>query len=707
MTHPIARLTRPFVALCWLALLVASASVVAQSARPAIDHQALWTMPRVTAPVPSPDGRWVVATVVEPSYDSDRQRPDLWLLASDGSAPPRRLTWGGEAETGVTWSPDSRRIAFSSHRQGDGAPQIHVLDMDGGDAMRATALSSGARMPQFSPDGRHLLFVSDVHPQARDDEDSRRIARELKERDHSARVYTGFPIRLWDRWIEPRQPRVFVQQIGDSTAQDVMQGSALLAAPGYGGRTALSGEELDAIWAPDGRSVIVVASRNRDRAAYDFTHADLWQFPLDGSTPRRLTGSDDPRGGDSYQTPRFSPDGKRLYALVTPRSDKVYNASRLAVFDWPSARPLGRIELPDARSVSGFAIAPDGRRLYLSGEDGGHEKIYLARADERRARLAFDIDSGVYSQLGVGGSGGDGQLFALHESAARPPEVVRIDLARGGHVALSAFARDKAAALDLADLDTFWIERDGRRIHSMLLKPPGFDPARRYPLLVLMHGGPHTMWRDMWVLRWNYHLLAAPGYAVLLTNYTGSTGFGEDFAQGIQGDPLKGPADDINAAADHAIAHYPWIDGERQCAAGASYGGHLANWMQASTDRYRCLISHAGLVNLKSQWGTSDVAYSREVSQGGPHWEDIPLWQEQNPIRYAARFRTPTLVTFGERDYRVPINNGLEYWAALQRQQVESRLVVFPDENHWILKAGNSRYFYQEIHDWLARWLKD
>jgi dipeptidyl aminopeptidase/acylaminoacyl peptidase len=213
------------------------------------------------------------------------------------------------------------------------------------------------------------------------------------------------------------------------------------------------------------------------------------------------------------------------------------------------------------------------------------------------------------------------------------------------------------------------------------------------------------MWRDQWVTRWNYHLLAAPGYVVLLTNYSGSTGFGEVFAQTIQGDPLRSAGEEINEAADIALRDYAFIDASRQCAGGASYGGHLANWLQATTTRYRCLVSHAGLINLESQWGTSDVAYSREVNNGGPVWEQGPVWREQNPIRYAAQFKTPTLVTIGEQDFRVPLNNSLEYWTVLQRQQVPSRLVVFPDENHWILKGENSKVFYQEIHDWLARWL--
>jgi dipeptidyl aminopeptidase/acylaminoacyl peptidase len=225
-------------------------------------------------------------------------------------------------------------------------------------------------------------------------------------------------------------------------------------------------------------------------------------------------------------------------------------------------------------------------------------------------------------------------------------------------------------------------------------------------LFVVIHGGPHGMWRDQFFVRWNYHLLAAPGYVLLLTNYSGSTGFGEEFSRSIQGDPLKGPADEINEAADAAIKQFAFIDGSRQCAGGASYGGHLSNWLQASTTRYKCLVSHAGLVNLEAQWGTSDTIYSREVNLGGPPWEQAAVWREQNPIRFAAKFRTPVLVTVGENDFRVPLNNTLEYWSALQRMQVPSRLVIFPDANHWIQKGEDSRLFYSEISAWLARWLK-
>ena len=214
------------------------------------------------------------------------------------------------------------------------------------------------------------------------------------------------------------------------------------------------------------------------------------------------------------------------------------------------------------------------------------------------------------------------------------------------------------------------------------------------------------MWRDSISKRWNYHLLAKPGYIVLGTDYRGSTGYGEQFTLDILGDPLRGPASDINEAADEAIRLYPFIDATRQAAVGASYGGHLANWMEASTDRYKCLISHAGLASLYAQWATSDSIYHREVMMGGPFWEKHDAWLDQSPTFHAAKFKTPMLVSVGENDFRVPLNNSLEMWNVLQRQKVPSRLLVWPDENHWILKGENGRRFYEEVHGWLGKWLR-
>jgi len=371
-------------------------------------------------------------------------------------------------------------------------------------------------------------------------------------------------------------------------------------------------------------------------------------------------------------------------------------------FDWADPSPRA-VAFGFRRSVGAFQLSPDGERVFLVAEDEGHDRIFSVTAAGGEVRELGRLEAGSYSGLQVEGTEDSPVVVADWGSAVSPAEVMRVDAATGVRQALSAFNAERAAAIDWQPVQEFWFDsKRGRRIHNMIALPPAFDPAKKYPLFVLIHGGPHTMYKDEFFIRWNYHLLAAPGYVVLMTNYSGSTGFGEEFAQRIEGDPLKGPADEINEAADEAIKRYPFIDAGRQAAGGASYGGHLTNWLAVSTDRYRALVSHAGLYDLKTQWTTSDIAYSRERNLGGPAWEGRPVWKEQSPFWQSKKLKTPILLSFGEKDFRVPYNNGLEFWTVLQRQKVESRLVIWPDENHWILKGEDSRYFYKEVQDWLA-----
>lgn len=673
-----------------------------------ITHEDLWLARRLGPPLLSPDGKQVLLSLVEPDYDPAKVITDLWLVDALGRNPPRRLTATRAGEATPVFSPDGTRIAFSSQREGDSVPQIYELDLErGGDAQALTRSTGGARSPQYAPDGKSILFVAPVYPSAETGEaEQQRIVAERKARKYNARVYTGFPIRNWDKWLDERQLRIFVQPLDGSPARDLLAGSALVQQPGYGGRFSDTGEELDVTWAPDGLSVVFAASINRHRGAHSHTHSDLYQVKLSGGEPQRLTSGDGIVAADSYGKPRFSPDGKTLYASLQQRSDKVYSASLLAAFSWPKFQPGPIFSAPERGGVSSYALSADSRTLYFLSEDAGQEVLYRSPTSAAKVRALQRQPVGVYSNLSSASRARGAPLVANFDSADRLPEIVLLDPETGAQRSMSGFNQKVQQQLDLPPVEHVWTQSPtGKRIHSMLVKPAGFDPNRQYPLLVLLHGGPHTQWRDSFVLRWNYHLLAGTERVLLLTNYSGSTGFGEAFAQSIQGDPLKGPADEINDAADEVIERYPFVDGDRQCAAGASYGGHLANWLQGTTTRYRCLISHAGLVNLESQWGSSDLVYSREANMGGPPWEQLPVWSEQNPIRYAAKFQTPTLVTIGELDYRVPLNNSIEYWSALQRQQVESRLVVFPDENHWILKGENSRFFYAEIESWLQRWL--
>jgi dipeptidyl aminopeptidase/acylaminoacyl peptidase len=301
-------------------------------------------------------------------------------------------------------------------------------------------------------------------------------------------------------------------------------------------------------------------------------------------------------------------------------------------------------------------------------------------------------------------------LVGTWESATNPPEIFALG---GPPKALTSFSAAHSASIDWSPVEHFsFTSSRGRPIHNMLVRPAGFDPAKKYPLLLVIHGGAASMWKDAFVIRWNYHLLAAPGYVVLLTDYSGSTGYGEEFARSIQLDPLKGPGDELNEAVDYAIAHYPFVDGTRLAAAGASYGGHLANWLQATTSRFRCIVSHAGEADLIMQWGTSDSIFGREVNSGSPIWGDSKIWREQSPAMQAANhdkgtgFVTPILITDGEMDFRVPMNNSLMFFTLQQRLGVPSRLIIFPEENHWITKGEDSRYWYGEVQAWLAKYLR-
>ena len=688
-----------------LTLTPFAAAQTAKSKSP-ITHETMWMMKRVGAPVPSPDGKWVVFSMTDPAYDDKDQSSDLWIVAADGSSPPRRLTSTKGSESGATWSPDSRMLAFSARREGDEVNQIYTINVaEGGEAARVTSLSTGARSPQWRPDGKAMLFTSSVFPGAVDDEANKKIAADRKAQKYRARVYDSFPIRYWDRWLDDTQTHLFVQTLEPGAkAKDLLAGTKLVAEAGFAGRALTSGDDLDAAWTPDGSAIVFVATTAKNTAAYAAYNTSIYVIKATGSEPQQIASGD-----GSYARPVFDPKGENLFAAFNLENGKTYNLDRLAKFSWPmaNAKPIILTANFD-RSVGSFAITPDGKTVYLLAEEAGHEKLYTVSAAGGEVRLAMDMTAGAYTNLVIPRKAAQTVILANWESSINPSEIVRIDAVSKTQKRLTEFNVERAAQIDWLPLRHFWFtSKAGKRIHNMIALPPGFDENKKYPLLVLIHGGPHGMWRDQFFLRWNYHLLGQPGYVVLMTDFTGSTGYGEKFAQQIQGDPFIGPAAEINEAADEAIRQYKFVDGSRQAAAGASYGGHLVNWLQATTTRYKCLVSHAGLINLESQWGTSDTIYHREVNSGGPVWEQGPVWREQNPIRFAKNFRTPILLTVGENDFRVPLNQTLENWSVLQRMRVPSRLIVFPEENHWIQKGENSRFFYRELHAWLKKYLNN
>jgi dipeptidyl aminopeptidase/acylaminoacyl peptidase len=694
----------PFLAFCLGVALAASAST--PPARAPITHEKLWMMKRVGAPVVSPDGKWVVFSVLEPDYDTAKEVSDLWIIPADGSAAPRRLTSTKAPENGVVWSPDSHAIAFASKRDGDEAEQIYILDLAaGGEARRLTSLSTGASKPQWRPDGKALLFESSVYPNALDDEANKKIQEERKARKYNVRVYEHFPVRFWNQWLDDRQPTVLVQPVEEgSKAKDLLSPTALAHTPGFAGMQDDTSVSLDPIWSPDGKEVVFTATTERWNAAFAHVGYHLYRLPAEGGAePTVVT----PAAG-AYRSPVFAPDGKALLFTYAPQDAEVYHLERLERVAWPAGGSASLVARDFDREVSAIALTPDSRTAYLLAPEAGKESLYQVPVTGGQPTLIIAPDTGGYTALVSAAKAPRPVLIASYGSSVMPAEIVRIDPSTRHHTNLTHIDTAAAAAIDWEPPEHFYFtSTKGRSIHNMIVRPPAFDPGKKYPLLVLIHGGAASNNPDQIGLRWNYHLLAAPGYVILMTDYTGSTSFGERFAQAIKLDPLKTPGEEINQAVDEALKRYPFIDGSRMCAAGASYGGHLANWLEATTTRYKCIVSHAGEVDLATQWGESDGIYEREVTNGGPPWGGSPIWREQSPITYAGSWKTPILLSIGERDFRVPIGNTLENWTALQRMHVASRLLVWPDAWHWIMKPEDSRHFYEEVHAWLAKYLKD
>ena len=681
-----------------------SATLVAAETRQPITHEKLWMMKRVGTPIVSPDGKWVVYGLVEPSYEKDGSLSDLWMVPADGSAAPRRLTSTKAGESGAVFAPDSRRIAFATKREGDDVAQIYILDLAGGEARRVTNLPTGAGNPQWRPDGGALLFESSVYPGALDAAANKQVAADRQARKFNVRVYEHFPIRYWNDWLDDWRPTLFVQDLADgASAVDVLSPSKLAKAEGFGGSAqGDGGVSLSPLWSPDGREILFTATTERWNAAFARVNFGLYRMPAAGGEAARVT----PKPGE-FGDIKFTPDGKTLLFKFNTQGEAIYDLAHLNRIAWPAGGAMTAVAPDFDRDAENYAISADSRSLYMTVPEAGLTNIYRVAVAGGKPELLIAPRVGGYGNITIADAARAPVIIASYSSAINPAEIVRIDPGARSHRNLTSVDVAQAAGIDWASPEHFWFTaKNGRRIHSMIVKPPAFDAARQYPLLVLMHGGPAAMHADAIGLRWNPHLLASAGYVVLMTDYTGSTGYGEEFARNIKLDPLRGPANEINEAADEAARLYPFIDKSNACAAGASYGGHLANWMEASTTRYKCLVSHAGEADLLTQWGTSDFSYGREVASGGPPWGDSKVWRDQSPITYGKDWKTPMLLTAGERDFRVPMANTLETWATLQRQQVPSRLLIFPDAWHWITKPEDSRQFYREVDAWLAHYLK-
>jgi len=673
------------------ALLVLAFSSSPRAAGRPIAVDDLLSMERISEPQFTPDGTRVVYTVAVPDLQANRVARNVWLV-SLRTTEARPLTTTGR-DGGARWSPDGRHVAFVSQR--DGSSQLYVLDVDtpAGPA-RLTNLSGGADNIVWSPDGRTIAFTSEVYPDCRDEacNVSRDDAREKN--PVRARIYDALLYRHWTTWSEGKRNHLFIVPSSGGAARDLVPGADYDVPP-----REREGPHPIA-FAPDSRTICFTAVSDRVEATS--TNADLFEIDVDATgaaTVKRLTTNP---GFDG--APAYSPDGRTIAYRSQARAGYESDKWRLMLYERASGRHTSLTDRFD-RSVDTAVWSSDGRSIYFNAEDQGEMPVFAIAATGGIPRA---ITAGMFDgEFDVAANA----LVVARSSLASPAELYQVNPASGAARPLTRHNAARLSPLDLAVAETFaFAGAGGSEIHGMLMKPPAFDATRKYPVLMLLHGGPQTQWGDTWSYRWNAQMFASPGYVVVMINRRGSTGAGQKFTDDITGDWSGKPFEDLMKGLDFVLGKYPFTDAQRVAASGASYGGYLIDWLESqSKGRFKALVSHAGVYDLASMYGATEELWFPEHDLGGTPWTNPTAYQKMSPSSYAGEFskyKTPTLVVAGEQDYRVPYTQGLEFYTALQRQGVPSKLIIFPDEGHWILKPQNAIVWYREVLGWLGQYLR-
>lgn len=642
--------------------------------------------PRIADPQLSPDATRVLFVHTTTDGKSGRRNAGIHIVPADGSGAARALIDGDRSENTPRWSPDGRRIAFLSNREGD-QTQVFVADADGGNVKKVSNVPKGAQPPLvWSPDGSRVAFVSDVYPDCADLECTRKRHEADEKNPVKVHRLTRLLYRHWDEWRENIRHHVFVADVSSGNTRDVTPGD-FDSPPGQ--------QEGGAIaFAPDGRTLAIVSNREgNDRESWT-TNNDIFLVPVDGGEPRKLTKNP---AADTH--PVFSKDGRTLFALAQRRpgfeSDRWY----LDAYDVQSGAMRTIFTTPDL-SVAEYTISDDG------------SSIWFTAGEEARTHLfTVPVSGGTPKRLVQGGAISSPQpardfvVFA-NSSLVSPPEIYRAPAAGGSMQPLTRANESWVKQVDFAQPESLTVNAGGGPVQYWLIKPPGFNPATRYPVVFLIHGGPQGVWGDAWSTRWNPSLWAAQGWVVVAPNPSGSTTFGQGVVDRISGDWAGRVMAEIDGVVN-AVAKLPYTDSTRMGIAGASYGGYAVNWIIGHTNKYKAAVSHDGVFNLESMSMATEELWFSEWEFGGRAWDPKARAQfgKYSPHLFAHNIKTPTLIITNELDFRVPVDQGLQMFTVLRRNGVPSEALVFPDEGHWVLKALNSRVWHEAVFGWLKKYL--
>ncbi|HEY1421874.1 MAG TPA: S9 family peptidase [Candidatus Acidoferrum sp.] len=659
------------------------------AAKRPITFDDLIAMHRIAEAELSPDGKWVAYSVTTPDLETNRNASNVWMAPVAGGE-AIQLTRTGK-DSSPKWSPDGKSIAFLSARSGDS--QVYLLSMDGGEAHLLSKLSTGADLVKWSPDGKTIAFTSGVYPDCKDDECNKKRNDEKEKNKVKAHVAETLLYRHWTHWNEGTRAHLFVTlSDGSSEAKDLTAGANYDVPPD------VRGEESDINFSPDSKEICFTAVTDKVEATS--TNGDLFTVPVSGGAePRRITTQPGYDGN-----PVYSPDGK--YITYHAQLTAGYEADkwRVMLYDRAAGKSENLSEGFD-RSAANLAWSPDSKTIYFLAENETQVPVYVMAA--KAGATPRKIVDGFNAAMSVSE---DGKTLLLTRTSLTLPSEIFVAASDGSGLRQVTHANEALLAkLEMNAPEKFWFDgADGTKVQAMLLRPPQFDARKKYPLLVLLHGGPQTMWGDSWGYRWNAQVFSAAGYVTLMINRRGSTGYSQKFADEVAGDWGGKAYVDVMKGVDAALAKYTFIDGTKMAAAGGSYGGFMTDWIATHTDRFKALVSHAGVYDDVAMYATEELWFQEHDSQGTP-WTNAEGYRKWAPVTYAAalgKYKTPTLVIAGEKDYRIPYSQSLEFFSALQRQGVPSKLVVFPDEGHWVLKPLNSQFWYKTFIEWVDKYTK-
>jgi dipeptidyl aminopeptidase/acylaminoacyl peptidase len=692
---------------------------------------------RVGDPQVSPDGKWVIFSVVDVDLDANTKTPHIWIVPTAGGQ-EREIIADEDADR-PRWAPDGKRFAFLSNKEGGSQVWIADFDASAGTVKRVfkvTEIATEAGGEIWSPDGKHVLFTSDVYPECdgKPDAEFECNAKKLKEAGASkvkALIFDRLLYRHWNAFKEGKRSHLFVipapmwgPGAPGGNAVEVSGSSPMIESmvprdlsPGdYDAPVFSLGGQDDYAFSPDGKEICYASNHDKNPAAS--TNNDLWIVPVGGGPAKNIT-ADNPASDSS---PLYSPDGRYIAYRAQQRPGYESDRFRLMLYDRKTGEKKNLTETLD-QWVGTFVWSPYSTRIFFGTADNGTPIVssVLVPTGERLQLPLMTL--ATTDDFAVTPDGKD--LLFTSNSLEEPIAIYSSLLCPNGkdnpcgHLPpppprkLSHLNDALLSQVSMSPLESFWFTgAHNDKVEGFLVKPPNFDASKKYPVKFLIHGGPQGAWGDDWSYRWNPELFAAPtsstssGYVVIMINFHGSTGYGQKFIDAINGDWGGAPYEDLMKGLDYAEGHYGFIDKTRECALGASYGGYAINWILGHTDRFKCLVSHDGMFNAESAWGTTEELWFNNWEFKGTPYDNRASYQKWSPHQYAKNFKTPTLVIHGQRDYRLDVSEGFQLFTTLQMEGVPSKMLYFPDEGHWVQKPQNARLWYKTVSDWVDQWTK-